>query len=159
MLYQAPISRVARRIKFLFIVFCLGLDGCSNNCDEQCFTPPQNFQFELIDKSSGENLFTNSTFDPLGISITDELNNNSSVEFTFISENELNLIQIGSIGWESEIVDLRIEVSGNYVFNFYVNAERKSEDCCDFTDYNEITIKNSDFDLNTETGIYRILIE
>ncbi len=142
------------------IVLSLGLlQGCSSDCDNACFTPPQSFQFELTDTISGENLFTNATFDPQEISITDELNSNSRVEFTFISENELNLIQISSIGWKSEIVDLRIQVSSEYIFNFYVDAERKSRDCCEFTDYNEITIQNSDFDLDTETGIYKILVE
>ena len=159
MRYQALISRVSIGIGFLLLVLSLGLQGCTSDCENSCFTPPQSFQFELVDRSSDENLFTNDTFDPQEISITDELNSNSSVEFTFISENELNLIQISSIGWKSEMVDLRIEVSSEYIFNFYVDAERKSGDCCEFTEYNDITIKNSDFDLDTETGIYKILVE
>jgi hypothetical protein len=56
------------------------------------------------------------------------LNNNESVEFSFISENNFNLIQIGSIGWETEIVNLKIDISDNHIFNFYVDAER-IDDC------------------------------
>lgn len=151
--------RIVENIKFLLILLGIGFQSCTNDCDKLCFTPPQSFLFELIDKSSGENLFTNGTFNPQEILIINDLNTDSTVEFTFISENELNLIQIGVIGWKSEIVDLMIEVSGIYAYNFYVDAERKSEDCCSFTEFKEISIKNSYFVLDTETGVYKILVE
>jgi hypothetical protein len=40
-----------------------------------------------------------------------------------------------------------------------VDAERKTEDCCAHTEYNEITVRESEFELNTQTGIYKILVE
>lgn len=76
-------------------------------------TPPQSFTFEIIDKTSGENLFTNGTYEPATISIIDVLDNNNPVEFTFISENDINLIEIGSIGWETETVNLKFDISAN----------------------------------------------
>ena len=45
------------------------------------------------------------------------------------------------------------------IFDFYVDAERKSENCCSFTQYNEISITASEFELDTQTGIYKILVE
>ncbi len=115
--------------------------------------------FEIIDKISRENLFTNGTFEPNNITITDVLNNNEPIAFVFISENNVNLIQINSVGWKTEIVNLKVDIADNHIFNFYVNAERKTEKCCSHTKYHEITITDSEFELNTQTGIYKLLVE
>jgi len=149
-----------KKINLLLILFTIIFQGCKDDdeCNQLCFTPPQAFQFEIIDKESGENLFTNGTFDSNEITITDNLNNNESIEFSFISENNINLIQIGSIGWATEIVNLKIDISDNHIFNFYVDAER-IEDCCSYTEYNEINLTDSEFELNSQTGIYKILVE
>ncbi|HCQ13230.1 MAG TPA: hypothetical protein DIU01_08165 [Flavobacterium sp.] len=37
------------------------LQSCGESCGE-CFTPPQNFMFEIVDKESGANLFANGTY-------------------------------------------------------------------------------------------------
>jgi len=148
-----------KKFNLILILFTIIFQGCNNDDCGDCFTPPQGFSFEIVDKTSGENLFTNGTFESENIEITDNLNNNEAIEFSFISENDINLIQIGSIGWETEIVNLKINISDNYIFDFYVDAERKMGDCCSYTEYNEITIADSEFELDTQTGIYKILVE
>ncbi|VAW27541.1 hypothetical protein MNBD_BACTEROID06-176 [hydrothermal vent metagenome] len=148
-----------KKINLIVILFTIIFQSCDSNDCGECFTPPQSFQFEIVDKTSGENLFTNGTYESGNIEITDNLNNNESVEFTFISENNINLIQISSIGWETEIVNLKIDISDNHIFDFYVDAERKMGDCCSYTEYNEITIGESEFELDTQSGIYKILVE
>ncbi|WGH76149.1 hypothetical protein P8625_02990 [Tenacibaculum tangerinum] len=149
-----------KKNSLLLVLFIILFQGCKQDdeCNQSCFTPPEAFYFEIVDKESGENLFTNGTFDANDIKITDTLNDNDSVEFSFISENNINLIQIGSIGWKTEIVNLRIYISENPIFNFYIDAER-IEDCCSHTDYNEITLTDSEFELDSQTGIYKILVE
>ena len=148
-----------KKINLILILFTLIFQSCNNDDCGECFTPPQSFQFEIVDKNSGENLFTNGTYDSGNIEITDNLNDNEPIEFTFISENNINLIQIGSIGWETEIVNLKIDISDNHIFDFYVDAERKMGECCSYTEYNEITIGESEFELDSENGIYKILVE
>jgi len=149
-----------KKINLFLILLVFILQGCKDDeCNEECFTPPQSFQFEIVDKTSRENLFTDGTYESGSIAITDNLNNNAPIEFTFISENNINLIQIGSIGWETEIVELRVYISDNHIFDFYVDAERKTGDCCSYTEYNEITIGESEFELDTQNGIYKILVE
>ena len=149
-----------KKINLLLVLIAIIFQGCKDDddCNQLCFTPPQTFQFEIVDKENGENLFTNETFDSNEITITDNLNNNESVEFSFISENNINLIQIGSIGWVTEIVNLKIDISDHHIFNFYVDAER-IEDCCSHTEYNEINLTDSEFELDSQTGIYKILVE
>ena len=149
-----------KKINLLLVLLVSIFQSCKDDdCNELCFTPPESFQFEIVDKTSGENLFTNGTYDAGNLTITNTLNNNEPVEFTFISENNINLIQIGSIGWETEIVNLKIDVSDSRIFDFYVDAERKMGDCCSYTEYNEITIGESEFELGAQTGIYKILVE
>ena len=149
-----------KKINLLLILFIIIFQGCKDDddCNQLCFTPPQTFQFKIVDKESGENLFTNGMFDSNEITITDNLNNNESIEFSFISEDNINLIQIGSIGWVTQIVSLKIDISDDHIFNFYVDAER-IEDCCSHTDYNEINLTNSEFELDSQTGIYKIFVE
>lgn len=148
-----------KKINLILILFTTIFQSCDSNDCGECFTPPQSFQFEIVDKISGENLFTNGTYESENIEITDNLNNNEIVEFTFISEDNINLIQIGSIGWETEIVNLKVDISDNHIFDFYVDAERKLGDCCSYTDYNEITVGESEFVLDPQNGIYKILVE
>lgn len=147
-----------KTLHLAFILFAVILLGCNNDDCGDCFTPPENFRFELVGKTSGENLFTNGTFKPSEIKITNTLDN-SQTEFTFNSENNINLIQIGGIGFQTEIVNLKIDVGNSPIFNFYVDAERKKGDCCSYTEYNDIKIDNSEFELNAQTGVYKILVE
>jgi len=148
-----------KKINLILILLTVVFQSCDSNDCGVCFTPPENFAFEIVDKTSGENLFSNGTYDSGNIEITDNLNDNRPVEFRFISENNINLIEIGSIGWETEIVNLKIEISNNHIFDFYVDVERKMGDCCSYTEYNEISIGESEFELDTQRGIYKIFVE
>lgn len=87
------------------------------------------------------------------------MNNNSVVDFIFIGENALNLIQVNSIGWESETINCLFNASDADLFELHVEAVRVSENCCTFTRYNEITIGIADFNLSNQSGVYSILIE
>lgn len=64
-------------------IFCQH-HGSEDDCGEY-FTPPSPLFFELIDKETGENLFTNGTYDADQIEVTNSLDN-SSIGFTFIDE-------------------------------------------------------------------------
>lgn len=144
-------------LPFFILAFFL-MTACS---DEEecgaCFTPPNYFVFDLIDKDSGENVFSNGRFNPDDIEIIDAAD--QLVEFSFVEENNINIIEINTIGWQTEIANYRINIVSDNVFDLYVDAERLSEDCCSFTRYNEIEISNAEFVLDPETGVYKILVD
>lgn len=146
------------QINLISLGLMILLHGCITDDCGECFTPPEGFAFEIVDKTSGENLFTNGTYDPDHILIINTLDN-SQTDFLFISENNINVIQIGSIGWKTEITNLKIDISGNHIFNFHVDAERLLKDCCSYTAYKEIAITDSEFEWDAQTGIYKILVE
>ena len=146
-----------RLILPFFVLAFLLITACSDEECGACFTPPNYFEFNLVDSESGENLFSNGTFNSDDIEILDA--SDQPVEFTFIEENNINLIEIYTIGWQTEIVNYRVNIDSNNIFDLYVDAKRLSENCCSFTRYNEIEISNTEFRWSTETGIYTILVE
>jgi hypothetical protein len=150
-------KHVLKSVSLLLLLF---VQGCNNNdCDGlACFTPPMGFAFELVDKDSGENLFTNGSYDSDDIEVLNVLDN-SKKEFSFISEDDINIIQIGSIGWDSEIEEVVLKVGDAIILNLYVDSERVSENCCSFSKYNEIRIDNAEYELDQQSGIYTIFIE
>jgi len=128
----------------LAIIILILTQSCKkeNACDDiLCFTPPEPFGFELVDKLTGENLFTNGTYAPNDISVIN-LDDQSNVSFTFIDENDYNIIVINTIGWKTETVNYSIKISNESIFELFVNAERLNGDCCDYTEYKEIQINN-----------------
>jgi len=142
-------------LSYSILICLIFLQSCKDDC-EQCLTPPRPFNFEIVDNTSLENLFENGTYQPEEIQVINTLND-SQVEFTYNADTKL--IQINSIGWKTEVVNLRLSIAGNDIFDFYVDAERETEDCCSFTEYRELTIKKSAFKINSESGVYVILLE
>jgi len=143
-------------IGLLFFTLVFINQGCNKICGE-CFTPPAPFLFELIDKKTGENLFTNGTYEASQIELKNMINNRS-FEYTFIAENNHNVIEITSIGWRTETVKILLSIGNDDIFCLLVDAEVLSEDCCTFTRFTEISIEISEFELNPETGIYTIKV-
>ena len=150
-------------MKNLYLIACavvLIFQSCKTDDDcGSCFTPPQNFVFEFVDADTKENLFTNETYDPDQLQIFNTLNADAEVNFVFIAENALNLVNVNSIGWETETVNLKMRLAGNDIFTLYVDAERKDGECCSYTEYNEVKIEGSAFELNAQTGVYTIFVE
>lgn len=144
-------------IKSLFLFAILFLQGCNTECGE-CFTPPQSFAFDLVDKVGGDNLFANELFNSNDIEIIN-LAENTEVEFRFIAENGYNIIEINTIGWKTEKVNYSFNIADKHIFNLYVDAERLNDNCCSYTVYNEIEIADAEYAWESSRGIYQILVE
>lgn len=144
-------------LRSFFVLALLTFQGCLEKECGACFTPPSPFVFEIVDKTTRENLFSNGTYLPEDIEVV--TSNDVPIEYSFNDENGLNLIVISRIGWQTEKVNLSVKISDEDIFSLYVDAERLSEDCCSFTRYNDIKIEISAFELDANTGIYRILQE
>ena len=143
-------------IGFVLFVSLLLLQSCGlgDECGA-CFSPPTPFVFNIVDQGNGENLFANGTLDPEDIEVVN-VQGTKSYAFSFIDENDRNLIEIGSIGWETENVSVMINVGDAEILTLNVDAERLTEDCCSFTRFNSISIENAESELNSQTGIYTV---
>ncbi|WP_343697657.1 hypothetical protein [Flavobacterium sp.] len=144
--------------KYLCVLVVLLSYGCNNDDTIACFSPPSVFAFELVDKTSGENLFTNGTYNSKDISITDLDNPNKTIQYNFITENNYNVITLGNIGWNTETINYSIKVAGKSIFEFHVQANRKSGKCS-HTEYQDLQIKNTAYQLDQTKGVYKILID
>ena len=149
-----------RKILLLVLSFSLLLSSCGtdDNCGE-CFTPPLAFAFDLVAEDTGENVFASGEYDQDDVLVFDRLNDDEERNFEFITENNLNYIVFTDIGEETETVNLQIRLGGNDIFTLYVDAERKEDECCTFTEYKEFKIEGSEFETNTQTGVYTIFVK
>ena len=128
---------------------------CSDN--EDCFTPPESFRFSLIDSETGENLITNNTYNSNEVQL---FKNNilETSELRFINENNINFFTISGFGWQTEIVNYEIRTGENILFKLFINVERINGKCT-YTKINDLKIENAIFEIDSETGIYKIKIE
>ncbi|KAF2508746.1 hypothetical protein EYY60_16635 [Flavobacterium zhairuonense] len=143
--------------KFIFIFLLVLNYGCSND-SIACFTPPEDFSFELIDKTTGENLFTYGTYKSSDITIKDLNDSSKNIEYNFISENNYNVIRIGSIGWKTETINYSVNIARKSIFEFHVQANRISGKCS-YTEFKDFQIKNATFQLDQTRGVYKILVD
>jgi len=144
---------------FLFLA-AFALNSCSvDTCDVDCTSGPLTLNFELKDKITGENLFTNGTFDPADIQVLDLDKNKSKLIFTFYPDDDRNIINLGSFGWGTNIVNYIVKVGERNIFTLHLDAEQKTEDCCSFVQVNNLEIKDAESSQNPENGVYEILVE
>lgn len=133
--------------------------GCKiNECDGiACFTPPQPFSFELVDKATGENLFTNGTLKSEDIQVLNE--NDEKISFQFISENDYNVLSLNEIGWDLDPHTYTITVGTTVEFYLELDMEEKHENCCTFFKTETFQLSGYDYEQSNTTDIYTIKID
>lgn len=139
--------------RFLFLIFIsISILSCENNkCEDfLCNSGPAIFQLELVDKESGENLFTNETYKKTDLEIN--MTSGTGGESRFIDENNYNIIQLSTF----ESVDYSVKLSGSEIFTVSIDAEGVTKDCCFHTQVNDFKIENAENQLDTSTGIYKV---
>lgn len=154
------------KITLFILITIVSLFGCSSDDCGECDTGAIPFYFEIVDKASGENLFTNGTYNSKEITVVDTLNvtNNISfkttnIQFQFIDSDDANILAIAGIGLETEIVNMRVSVSGEPIFDFYVDVERKQGSCCKFNTYNVVEVRESDSEYDSELHRYTVFVD
>ncbi|MFC2104797.1 hypothetical protein ACFLS4_05550, partial [Bacteroidota bacterium] len=145
-------------IRFLILISFFGCEE-KNECEDiYCVNPPHPLYFELINKTTGENLFANGTYKISQIEIIN-ISDNSKAEYDLDEINNTELIRLYSVGWQTEIVNYSIKIENQYIFNLYVDSEIVRENCCSYTRYNEILVEDCEFEFDDIYNIYKILLE
>ncbi|MCD8445943.1 hypothetical protein G1K75_00985 [Tenacibaculum finnmarkense] len=145
-------------LTFTFLLFMQSCNIISECEDIDCFTPPDPFQFELVDKLTGENLFTTGKFTSKDIKILNSTTK-KPIEFRFIDKNNYNIIEMTSIGWKTAIVNYTIQIADKNIFEVYINSQRKTKGCCEYTEYKEIRIEQAAYELTENSRFYKIFIK
>jgi hypothetical protein len=144
-------------IKILFLLLIVALSSCNEITPEPgplCFTPASGFPFVIVDKTTGANLFTNGTYQPSQILITD-LSTNNKIQYTF--DLVRGLFITNAIGWKTEKINYSITIQEKPIFDLYIDATRING-TCSYTKINEILIKNAEFEIDKTSSVYRILV-
>ena len=142
----------------LILIAILSLMSCdTRDCDDMsCFTPPPVFLFKVVNKASGENLYTNGTLNSDDIKITDE--NGKQLQYTFITENNVNLLQADEFGWDSNISTYYIDPGNGIKIDIALNSEMKNENCCSFYEISDFSVLNYNYSVENSTGIITVEI-
>jgi len=146
-------------IRFIILFAIILSQSCKNKSDPcgECFTPPSDFKFEIVDRATGEDLFKNGTFQPNQIKII-SLFDSSDVQFKFIEYPTIDIIQTQWIGATTETIYYSFSISSMNIFRLYIDAERIVENCCSYTRYNEIRIEDVEYETNPDSEIIKILV-
>jgi hypothetical protein len=145
-------------MKWLFL-FPLILWGCLNLNDcrqEDCFTPPPDIYFELVDSASGENLFQNGTLPESPIVITNE--NNATMGSTLFKDGGAWTIRSTELGWKFGSHTYTLSVGDTLAVNFTLEMETIETKCCTFVNIKDFKTDNYSFSGFPDAGYIRVLI-
>jgi len=130
--------------------------GSCDKCGElDCSTGPPSFSLELIDKETGENVFTSGKYNAKDIVIKDE--NQKTVSTYFISENNFNIINVALPSVEGD-KELKMELGKAQVIIIKLHVRKGESNCCTNYFAVNITAENFAYKQSIETGVIRIEI-
>ncbi len=133
---------------------CIKVDKCEGIL---CFTPPPEFSIEIIDKTTGENLYTNGTLDSLNILLLNE--EGSHENFDFIAENNINIIRLNEIGWKTGLHQYQLVVSDEITLDIKINMELMRENCCTYYKTISFQVLNYEFYQTDSLPIYVVKVD
>lgn len=146
-------------MKLVFAILPLLLWGCLNFNDckhSDCFTPPPDIYFELVDSATGENLIQQGTLPESPIVITDE--NNSTVGCMLIKNSGQWTIRSTELGWKIGSHTYTLTVGDSLDVKFLLNMETIETSCCTFINIKAFSVGNFSFSGSPESGFIRVEI-
>lgn len=133
----------------MLILMIQGCDSIFNKCEDiACFSPPIPVNLELLDGHTKENVFLSGAYTPNELMIID---NSTGLIADYTFNSEVNIIEFGAIAWnfDEEIFNYTVSIPNKFEFVFYIEGERVTEDCCNFTRILEQNVSNYNFENST----------
>lgn len=145
-------------MKKLLLIICISILVISAACNEtlddcssvSCLSDEREFVFEVLDPTSGENVFSNGTLNPDEITVTNIV---AESEALSVNYNEVNhTIEIVEDLLNAESLELEVAVAGQVIFNFFVEYSFIQGKCCTSIALNQMSIENSSYTVNVDTN-------
>ena len=141
-------------IMFLLLLTIVTLGCTKDNCSENVIPPQASIFIEVLDVDNDENVFTNETYTLADISVVEF--DDTEVDFTFITRDDLNLIQIfpkTNITLDNKIY---LNIADDEVIEIQYDIEKISTEC--YTQKRAININIPFYTFTEENQIFRIKI-
>ena len=124
-------------IGFLFVILGLtSLNSCNKCNNYDCFTPPTNYRFIIMDSANGQDLIYNKTFETRFVKVFNNLG--QSVEHNFYADSNLQHTFLNTNAfWETNPDQCNFEIrihndTSEYKVLFTVLQMEHNENCCTF---------------------------
>lgn len=143
-------------MKNLFVVFLISLmfTGCDITDEGRlCATGPVGLTFEVINETTGENLFEDELFEENQLQIRN--NDWENVDFEFVPER--NLVSV-LLGWESKSDTYTVSIREEIEFDIAFTLEKSSSEGCTSTMLTELDILGGTYEISETTGVVSIFV-
>jgi hypothetical protein len=141
----------ARNLLFfvLLITSVFAFNSC-DKCNQDCFTPPRWYLFDIVDNETEENVFMTGAYNSDDVSVIDEEGN--WVRHEFIAYGDTNIISLAEIGWNTGRHIYTISLDAETYINLVLEMQQVNENCCTFyrvidfgvEDYEWYEVENSE---------------
>lgn len=144
----------------LMMAIAIGFfSGCDkiNKCqDIDCFTPPRTFIFNIVNQSTGKNVFASGEFSNDDVEVYDE--NNQWENHMFDNYFDTNYLILPEIGWEMERTAYTIHLGEETEINLVLDMQERHENCCTFFSIEDFGIEDYPWSEVDSTGVIRVEI-
>jgi len=141
----------------LLITILVSTISCDLGDDVICFTPPPQFNFDLVDATTLENLFLNDAFTVETLKVYDE--SDAEVNYELVLYNEKYILSLSEIGWELEPKTYTIELSPEVSVVFQLDMDKVTSDSCTYFEVETFEIEDYENEPDTSTGIIQVKID
>ncbi len=141
----------------LLIVILFSTISCDLGDDVDCFTPPRQFNFDLVDATSLENLFLDDAFTEETLKVYDETD--TEVNYELVLYNERYILSLNEIGWELEAKTYTIELSPEVSVVFQLDMDKVTSDSCTYFEVKTFEVEDYEYEQDSTTGIIQVKID
>ena len=138
----------------LIIVFNALLYSCEKPCGEASTGPPS-LRIEIVDATTNENVFSNGTYTQSQVQVTTA--NSSSQGYSFISENNFNVIAL-SPAWAEGTFTTIIKLNNVVTIPIVTKIYKSTTRCFENYLLESVTVTGYSYSQDQSTGIYKIKI-
>ncbi len=122
-----------KRISLCIILICLSFSSCHTGCeDTSCFTPPAEIVVQILNQSDSADYFLSSNQSTDNLNIVDKISS-QEIQYYISQTEHQSLIFIQNIGWDTQNYKLVFDYNNTELFIANIDAQRVTEDCCNFT--------------------------
>jgi hypothetical protein len=151
-------------MKKYFLVLSLAITavlnyGCSKCKDIECFTPPNVFNFQLVDKDNGEDLVANGTFDAGQVWISSK--GSSRMHAMDVSTDSTGYFFTDQeIGWETgpKNSSYKLRLNPSRTLPFTYETKEINEGCCTFFELVRFEMDSVEISFISQKNLFQLKI-